>query len=77
MLLQRAAMRAQESFVIPNLPLRPDRPEPISETEVGKADLIEIVFEHQVNEIDSSSDEDNEVNNLTRLTNSRTLKTFY
>ena len=33
--------------------------------EVGKAYLVEIAHKPQVNEIDSSSDEDNEVNNLT------------
>ena len=34
------------------------------EQKVGKVGLIEIASGPQVNEIDSSSDEDNEVNNL-------------
>ena len=33
--------------------------------EVRKAGLVEIVSETQVNDINSGSDEDNEVNNLT------------
>ena len=42
-----------------------DVPDLLVEQEVGKADLLEMASEPQVNEIDSSSDEDNEVNNLT------------